>query len=514
MALLKSYTCSKCAGVLIFDSDQSYFDCPFCGTKFNVVDFHGDELLAQAAACLAQNDFIAAKDKYNSVLENEPDNFEALRGLVLSEAGLPSPEWLCNPTNFKKNNISSINKFIEKAKARTKGAEASYFRKLSELVGLVNDIKTVENERYVVKADANKGKFKSASSSLERARTSRKVTTIAFAFVIFLSLIGGFVRLMQADAASFLSALILSFFEISLYVGYLVIFNIKAGKAEKPLRETVRIGATENMIAHNKIDAITAKYAAEYSNLLAIQAECGKAKTKSETAEEAAPAKAQDDVVADPSKTVLCAKCGASLALNNEKRVYECNSCGVAYGISLFFGLPLEKALNAMNNGNYSDAEQRFTNILMADPANFEALLGRILCQGRWTNISGIKSADELSPAVIKRIQMLVKESGEKALEEDRSYFEELDNLLTALVDCASADHKVEITKKQIGDYEAKERVYASVRSSDQSLERKELMLLNRSLKEYTEKQSSCNRHFTGLKNKLICMRNDSMLTK
>ena len=268
------------------------------------------------------------------------------------------------------------------------------------------------------------------------------------------------------------------------------------------------------MIAHNKIDAITAKYAAEYSNLLAIQAECGKEKTETKTEEESAPAKAQDDVVADPSRTVLCAKCGASLALNNEKRVYECNSCGVAYGISLFFGLPLEKALNAMNSGNYSDAEQRFTNILMAEPANFEALLGRILCKGRWTNISGIKTADELTPAVIKRIQMLVKESGEKALEEDRSYFEELDNLLTALVDCASADHKVEITKKQIGDYEAKERVYASVRSSDQSLERKELMLLNRSLKEYTEKQSSCNRHFTGLKNKLICMRNDSMLTK
>lgn len=30
MARLKSYTCSKCAGVLVFDGDQEYFDCPFC----------------------------------------------------------------------------------------------------------------------------------------------------------------------------------------------------------------------------------------------------------------------------------------------------------------------------------------------------------------------------------------------------------------------------------------------------------------------------------------------------
>lgn len=41
MARLKSYTCSKCAGVLVFDGDQEYFDCPFCGTRFDVLDFHG-----------------------------------------------------------------------------------------------------------------------------------------------------------------------------------------------------------------------------------------------------------------------------------------------------------------------------------------------------------------------------------------------------------------------------------------------------------------------------------------
>ena len=97
MAKLKSYTCSKCAGVLMFDSDQDFFECPFCGTAFNVVDFHADELLKQADECLAQSDFNTAKDKYGKILDNEPDNCRALLGMVLCEARVSSIEGLKDP---------------------------------------------------------------------------------------------------------------------------------------------------------------------------------------------------------------------------------------------------------------------------------------------------------------------------------------------------------------------------------------------------------------------------------
>ena len=54
-------------GVLLFDSDEEFFDCPFCGTKFSAVDFHGDEILDQAKDCLKKRAFDAAKDKYQFV---------------------------------------------------------------------------------------------------------------------------------------------------------------------------------------------------------------------------------------------------------------------------------------------------------------------------------------------------------------------------------------------------------------------------------------------------------------
>ena len=75
MAMLKSYTCSKCAGVLLFDSDQEFFDCPFCGTKFSAADFHGNEIMDQAKDCQRKRSFDAAKEKYYAVLENDPDNY-------------------------------------------------------------------------------------------------------------------------------------------------------------------------------------------------------------------------------------------------------------------------------------------------------------------------------------------------------------------------------------------------------------------------------------------------------
>ena len=27
----------------MFDSDQEFFDCPFCGNRFDAVDFHEDD---------------------------------------------------------------------------------------------------------------------------------------------------------------------------------------------------------------------------------------------------------------------------------------------------------------------------------------------------------------------------------------------------------------------------------------------------------------------------------------
>ena len=100
MATLKSYTCSKCAGILMFDADQEILDCPFCGNRYDIVEFHADEVLDQANACLKEGSFSAAKEKFGQILDNDPQNFDALLGTVLCALKLDSVERLENSDNL------------------------------------------------------------------------------------------------------------------------------------------------------------------------------------------------------------------------------------------------------------------------------------------------------------------------------------------------------------------------------------------------------------------------------
>ena len=147
MAVLKSYTCSKCAGVLIFDSDQEFFDCPFCGNKFNVVDFHGDEILSQAKECLAKKSFDVASDKFNSMLENEPENFEALLGTILCELRIRSIKELSDRKVFEGRDLSKVKKLIINAKKQTPSGESKFFGKIMEIINLHEKLSKLDKEK-------------------------------------------------------------------------------------------------------------------------------------------------------------------------------------------------------------------------------------------------------------------------------------------------------------------------------------------------------------------------------
>ena len=112
MARLKSYTCSKCAGVLVFDGDQEYFDCPFCGTRFDILDFHGDEVMDQAKSLLKNKSFDAAREKYQAVLNYDPKNFEAHLGVVLCELNITSASCMEDPDSLPEYDVVKVRKAI------------------------------------------------------------------------------------------------------------------------------------------------------------------------------------------------------------------------------------------------------------------------------------------------------------------------------------------------------------------------------------------------------------------
>lgn len=72
MAGLKSYTCSKCGGILSVDREQDVLDCPFCGTQFDYVEFHSGDLLIKSSK--AEEDKLS-KDAQRGVIDVNDDRF-------------------------------------------------------------------------------------------------------------------------------------------------------------------------------------------------------------------------------------------------------------------------------------------------------------------------------------------------------------------------------------------------------------------------------------------------------
>ena len=513
MALLKSYTCSKCGGVLYFDSDQEFFDCPFCGNRFDIVDFHGEEILLQAEECLKQKDFVAAKEKYNMMLGRDEYNFTALRGLVFCEAGLASADELKDPDNISRNNLSNVITAVNRAKNCSVGADEEYFGKLSSMMDLVKSIKAAEKEGYVVKTDENKGKFKKAERELEIRRHTRLVGIITLGLAMLLNF--AFSTAGGTFSGENIGTLVIGNLVVFslLFGGFFIYSSIKTSKGDRKLERIVRIGESGQKPYQARIAYIKEQYNQKYMQLLEIEPMCGQS-SGVVTNEEPTSDATEDKVVADENKTILCSKCAAQLILNKEKRIYECKSCGVAYGISLFFGLPLEKALNSMNKGFYSDAEQRFSNMLMADPSDFEALLGRILCKGRWSKVSGIDLHEEHTPTRIHVLEKEAEEAKEKALDSDKDFFEGLKELLHLLSERAAVDHKINIANKKKDDVDAQVRVYHSVQPEVIQASKHEMYLLDKDLKSYFDKKRLLEEQFKSGIEKLLKMRSDSALVK
>ena len=146
MSQLKKYTCSKCGGALIVDKEQEVFNCPFCDTKFDFVDFHGEDVLGDAAKALHRMEFVAAKEKYEMILKRDPHNFAALRGLVFCAGRINSPQYIQRIEKLRKCNIPKMRESISFAKDRALEDDKEYFLRLSSMLDLYDEFSDLDKE--------------------------------------------------------------------------------------------------------------------------------------------------------------------------------------------------------------------------------------------------------------------------------------------------------------------------------------------------------------------------------
>ena len=146
MAQFKSYTCSKCGGALVVDDDQKIFECPFCGASFGIDDFHHDEILAQAQTSLRLLELSSAEKNFELILERDPHNFDALRGLVYCAGKISTTPHLQKIERLENSDLDKVIQVVTRAENDARPEDKLFFTKFHEMADLAKAHRDVAAE--------------------------------------------------------------------------------------------------------------------------------------------------------------------------------------------------------------------------------------------------------------------------------------------------------------------------------------------------------------------------------
>ena len=424
MSKLTSYTCKECGGVLNFDSDQDVFGCPFCGNNFNYADFHRKDLLDQAEQNLKRCEFKLAEEKYKAVLVNAPYDFAARLGLVYCAGKLTDKSNLKDPKTMLKFDSVHSKKRADRFASDSKGEDAVYFSKLAELLALAAEYKDNSDEISKI-SSMTVTKLDSMQKPVNKVNETRLM--LYYGDIFFGPLIAFFLFFIAIKANSgvlFSAALIIAAF--LLVAGLMLstpsedLFPFRSKKEIIKFKDEKHKLIEESMRQKDAFSKRLLEIEQLYPDAFRELEKSIPEAFPSDTETHESQNKPNENSSFELKEQILCNKCGGRLTLDKSRNFLLCSSCGVAFGTSLFFGEPKKKAYESLERHEYAEADQRFLQVLMRDPHDFEALRGRILCAGKWGN--GWDKG-ELSLQWVKTLQKRVDEALQNAREEDNSYF-------------------------------------------------------------------------------------------
>lgn len=452
MATLKSYTCSKCGGILNYDMDQELFGCPFCGEDFAVGNIHRNELLADAEARMRNLEFRAAREKIDSILEQYPNDPMALRDLILCEGRCNCVENLEHPGRMSSCDFVMMEQAAVEVQERCDAGDKAYFAKLLELIRMADKYNQMSSGVKAV-PHAGKGQFKELVKADEAYERSRK-NSMTFLFgdpgkgtdqsSTGILVIGGIVVL----AVFFIGGKKSGFIALGILVAVIVAFLLLTTLIRKLIyrfRTAPHRKGLDNLHKYEDSSKVELRSIEDSYDIV-----LKRFKQLTPDDEVSVTPSRIPKIPVDFDKKIVCSNCGGNLIVDNERQLYECKFCGVAYGSSLFFGHPFEKALEAMGAGEYNEADQRFVHMLMLDPHDFNALLGRFLCSGKWKKIGDLTLAHSIPQIRLQNLKQRIDEIVSQASDEDREFFADLQKMIDDRIELAGIERDLNRTRKGV----------------------------------------------------------------
>ena len=137
MAEVLRHQCTSCGGDLVLDSETKLYKCPFCGVTYDYDLFGEEDALSRGMNALRRGEFNAAKEAFDQVLGQEPQDFLALRGRMLAKARMKSIRDFEKHSRLASLNYGNIH--IEEELEAAVSTDKEYFERLRDMFKLCEE---------------------------------------------------------------------------------------------------------------------------------------------------------------------------------------------------------------------------------------------------------------------------------------------------------------------------------------------------------------------------------------
>ncbi len=184
-----------------------------------------------------------------------------------------------------------------------------------------------------------------------------------------------------------------------------------------------------------KIRSRLSKFNKEFAKLYAQLQELEPDEVKEETKRQASEKQATygNEKQAFLKIAPSCASCGGEVLVNLNRQVYECPFCGLTFDFDFIRDeTVLSEVKDAFEKQQYVKADALYEHILAADPSNYEALRGRIMCSTKTQDLQSVMADPEsfAHKVYIPAFKELSEEAFAACEDCDRPYFEGFKNLV------------------------------------------------------------------------------------
>ena len=430
MSITKKHQCPSCGGCLSVDNEKQIYRCASCGSTYDFDYFREEKLLELGDTYLARGEFKAAVDVFKLILQNDPHDFQANRGMMLAAARMNSIDEIISnekPEEFSYNS-QMVSEAVESSSEEDKGYFTEFEKLYSEkrnLADRLNEIQSLKDEEQRLEAsirltDDSRYDYY-ITTKYEKLKSPKSMfimnwCSVAFfvSFAIFFVL--PVIVLGKDDIWVAYLSLICVAIAAAITINNLVSVYPRVKKIndidkhiEELKTELIRLG--------EKIETCEAE--AEKFSVTLINS------CRDFVEKDRRIAKEPVHEYGSGMSTIRkhqCPSCGGGLIIDNDKQMYHCTFCGSTYDYEYFREDRIHEAGETyLSRGEFMATTEAYEFMLKKDPHDFLALRGLMLAAAHLTDMSELDQVNKEFDYDSKIVSQVI----ENASEEDKKYFNE-----------------------------------------------------------------------------------------